>query len=486
MEPYWSNQYSTLYLSDSRNIPIPDNSIHCAVTSPPYYGLRHYKLEPSIWGGDPSCQHYFLPPENQFCSCGAWCGFLGQEPYPELYVEHIVLICREVKRVLRKDGVFWFNIGDSFSTNGSGSRPDKKRNDPTPPASPYRGNLEAGNIIGIPWLTAFALQKDGWILRSPIIWQKSSAIPESLDGWRWEHCRIKNSESNEIPDNLEHKWKDCPGCEKCLKNNGYVLRQGSWRPTMSHEFIFMLTKEMNYYSDREAVKEIAVYSMKHKGARKQGGPKAIQLSETDNRRMPMGISIGEDKRNPRSVINESEDNNIWRWLSSKFSPEEINNLLIEYQQDTGALSDIWKINPQPYKGDHFAAFPERLPDLCIKASTSEKGVCPSCGAQWARLVKRERIKYSNSLMYRCDDRNDSGEPKYQLKINTLDWQLTCSCNAGNPVPAKVLDPFSGTARTLISALKLGRYGIGCDLSPDYMQQAIIQLSKTDNEINKNS
>lgn len=139
---------------------LADNSVHCVVTSPPYWGLRDYKIPPQVWGGEPGCAHEFVTEEiaaysskgnwqqaangqqlatgriqtrhagdlnsarekadstiiRGFCHCGAWRGSLGLEPAPALYIAHLVEIFREVRRVLRRDGTLWLNIGDSYAT----------------------------------------------------------------------------------------------------------------------------------------------------------------------------------------------------------------------------------------------------------------------------------------------------------------------------------------------------------------------------------
>ena len=159
---------------DARRIPLADESVQCVVTSPPYWGLRDYKLGPDA---------------------------LGLEPTPELYVQHIVEIFREVKRVLRKDGTLWLNLGDSYcgSWGNSGQRSeldgqsDGQRTKATdylprggwderrtvPPNQKVAG-LKPKDLIGIPWRVAFALQADGWVLRSEIIWGKPNPMPESV------------------------------------------------------------------------------------------------------------------------------------------------------------------------------------------------------------------------------------------------------------------------------------------------------------------
>lgn len=176
---------------------IPDKSINTCVTSPPYYGLRSYGTNPQIWGGSPDCPHEWgkytrsgvsggttskmvqikgrdnfqiVPPQEQaFCEkCGAWCGELGAEPTPELYVEHMVACMREVRRVLRDDGTLWLNIGDSYYNYrpGKGQALPKqtvsKTNQDLPQICARRGNklegLKEKDLIGIPWALAKALR----------------------------------------------------------------------------------------------------------------------------------------------------------------------------------------------------------------------------------------------------------------------------------------------------------------------------------------
>ena len=189
MTPTWDNGVTRLYHADARCIPLPDESVHCVVTSPPYWNLRDYGLAPSVWGGDSECPHYWSEgvvapgarssddksgakqpnanrrdrmPTSAFCGeCGAWLGTLGLEPTVDLYVAHIVEIFREVWRVLPKDGTCWINLGDSYSGR-------------------WDGNLKPKDLMGMPWRIAFALQDDGWWLRSPGIWEKPNPMPESV------------------------------------------------------------------------------------------------------------------------------------------------------------------------------------------------------------------------------------------------------------------------------------------------------------------
>lgn len=262
---------------------LPGDSIQMVVTSPPYWGLREYSVSDTWWGGDPGCthtpvdfvkagisgglgvadfQHHYRPKRSckggpnfqivadqhqAWCSeCDAWRGQLGQEPTPEMYVKHLVEIFREVHRVLKPDGTVWLNIGDCYAGSGKGLMGDKTQ-------APRAGEKQATNkgttvagiqkmavpngakpkdLVGIPWMVAFALRADGWWLRSDIVWTKPNAFPESVTD----------------------------------------------RPTRSHEYVFMLAKGASYYYSREAVREEAATSSKKRVAQatfdqQTGGPK---------------------------------------------------------------------------------------------------------------------------------------------------------------------------------------------------------------------
>ena len=169
-------------------------SVHCVVTSPPYYGLRDYGLSGQVWGGEPDCEHEWSqeryqrrandskpgakqstnngsvgreePIDHSFCTrCGAWFGTLGLEPTLDLYVQHIVEVFREVWRVLRKDGQLWLNMGDAYASNPSNGRGGGSTLDGGAPhlsgANRDGAGLKPKDLMGIPWRVALALQADG-------------------------------------------------------------------------------------------------------------------------------------------------------------------------------------------------------------------------------------------------------------------------------------------------------------------------------------
>lgn len=509
MRPHFDNGITRLYQADARSIPLPDESVHCVCTSPPYWSLRSYLLEPSVWGGDPEHAHHWgeslsppgerkrdgnsgpkqLPanrrdamPTSAYCKCGAWLGVLGLEPTVGEYVDHIVQVFREVRRVLRNDGVAWLNLGDAHASqpvgsfNGGGFR-DRSAQLGTRDMSGVAtsgaidkvqgSDLPEKNLIGLPWRVVLALQADGWLLRKDHIYHKPSPMPESVHGVRWERCRRKVAEGAVFRHGFDRgvghvnesnvgardptdaaQWEDCPGCGKCEPNDGYVLRRGAWRCTSSHEYIFMLVKRGDYYADGEAVET---------------------PSASDH---PPGNGFQRLGR----LSYENQDGTL-RGQESPWEPAPTVN-----------RRSVWSdIRRERYPGEHYATFPSDLPRICIQASTSEAGVCPGCGAQWARVVERtfrpqsdvsaEKGVRGTGSQKPMDATNGwDGTPRGTTDTRTIGWRPICRCDAGDPIPATVLDPFMGTGTTCLAAQRLGRRSVGLDLSGDYLSQAVKRLA----------
>lgn len=219
---------------------MPSGSVNCCVTSPPYWGLRDYGVK----------------------------GQLGLERTPEEYVSRMVEIFREVRRVLRDDGTLWLNLGDSYAA-GSAGRRDHGSGDPTSKLGPNRDGIPGGtppgpviqrsappglkpkDLVGIPWRVAFALQADGWYLRSDIIWHKPNPMPESVTD----------------------------------------------RPTKAHEYLFLLAKSERYYYDADAIKEQASQPQGRPMLVAQHKQKAICQNQTGS----LGANCGPSTRNRRTV-----------------------------------------------------------------------------------------------------------------------------------------------------------------------------------------
>jgi len=394
----------------------------------------------------------------------------GIEKTPELHIEKLVEGFREVRRVLRPDGVLWLNYGDKYTGGGNGG--GKQDTNPGSHGALTAKCMPDGNLLMLPARVALALQADGWILRDDVIWAKAisfnskysgSTMPESVNGWRWERHRIKvkagwgkdnphpskgNSGRSRMGNNggvfnTQAKYKDCPGCEKCEGNGGLVLRKGSWRCTKAHEHIFQFTKTNDYFCDMEAVKEGlikgAAGSRFDKGKTATNGEYRSQEGYRDN-------SSGRNLRN------------------------------------------VWTINPRGYKDAHYATYPEKLVEPCIKVSTSAKGVCPKCGSQWARIVETKQQHYRKpGYKSKTASGKEYGgklyDSMYSNETATLGWKATCNCQSSTcaqgienrqlePVPALVLDPFMGSGTTAVVAAKLGRNYFGCEINPEYKKNHI--------------
>lgn len=327
---------------------LSSDSVDCVVTSPPYWGLRDYGIDPGIWGGRAGCEHRWGSEmrvhkggghgdgvlrtggrsvvdaqasckdirAGQFChDCGAWLGCLGLEPDYRMYVEHMVEVFREVRRVLKPEGTLWLNLGDCYATgsgavgscpgggaqgekwrgargerlaNGRGDcGPDGRTKAIGPMTQPNRlpqPGLKPKDLVGIPWRVAFALQDDGWYLRSEVIWHKPNPMPESV--------------------------RD--------------------RPTKAHEQLFLLTKAERYFFDSEAIAEDATVG-NHPRTVFDNAAGAVPPGSADHK--GLRASNGE-KRNKRTV---------------------------------------WTIATEPTPEAHFATMPTKLVQPCILAG------CPSGG-----------------------------------------------------------------------------------------------------------
>lgn len=395
---------------------LPDASVHCVVTSPPYWGLRDYGT--AVWeGGDAGCKHQGPPvrtqagfnaryfgkefasdkqgdecePMGQFCKCGARRidSQLGLESSPTAYVEQMVAVFREVHRVLRDDGTLWLNMGDSYATAPNGrAAADIVNDDRTfrdKPFSTVGHGLKAKDLCGIPWRIAFALQSDGWYLRQDIIWSKPNPMPESVT-------------------------------DRCTK---------------AHEYIFLLSKSARYYYDADAIKETAEYG----------------YSSTPQMFNGVGTAISSPKRKIGAV-----------------------------QQGSGGTRNkrsVWEIATAPFSEAHFATFPPALIEPCILAGCPEKA-CAKCGAPWVRETRCEYVDKGKGIIggkKGCDPSNGwSGYPSVSKRVETLGFSPSCSCNA-EIAPGTVLDPFFGAGTTGLVADRLGRDCIGIELNPAYADMA---------------
>lgn len=324
---------------------LPSNSIHCVVTSPPYWGLRDYGV----------------------------LGQLGLESTPEEYIAKMVLVFREIRRVLRNDGTLWLNIGDTYyggkGANGA-SRTGMDGHEPInvdalistqpgefrPQDRPHP-ELKAKDLVGIPWELALALRKDGWYLRQDIIWSKPNPMPESIH-------------------------------DRCTK---------------SHEYIFLLTKSRKYYYDQVSIMQPVKLSS-------QIRLQQDVANQTGSHRVPGKVN---GTMKARSSGNKARVPAILRGVPSGNNKNQAAN--VPWTGELANKKSVWVIPTMPYKDAHFATFPVKLIEDCIKAGTPAGGI--------------------------------------------------------------VFDPFMGSGTTAIVASSLGRNFLGFELNPKYIKIAEKRINK---------
>lgn len=394
-------EINTIYNVDAKegHKLLNDNSINTIITSPPYYGLRDYGVN----------------------------GQIGLEETPEMYVNNLVEIFRNLKTKLRDDGTLWLNLGDSYcgGSYGMSENNDPKNNktkgmnqrglricefckkeymgtinqrfcskpcvgvDNTPRVK--KGLLKPKDLIGIPWMVAFALRSDGWYLRQDIIWHKPNPMPESVT-------------------------------DRCTK---------------AHEYIFLFSKSSKYYFDNEAIRESAKDPESYSGKRK------------------------------RSYKRENE-------FADKFLKQNFRNIKIGQLYEKVNKRSVWTVTTKPFTEAHFATYPEELIKDCILAGCPEF-VCNVCKEPYKIDIERVDRDYfkkedCKTKQYAKSNHNE----KIEYKNNG--YIPSCNCNAEKE-GGIVLDPFMGAGTTALVSKKYGRNYIGFELNPEYINIAENRLMK---------
>jgi DNA modification methylase len=405
---------------NSRFIPLKDKTISCVFTSPPYYYLRKYDIPDQIWDVETNCDHDWgdqmkykgSKPSHgvgsssmtvlsvtkdigseggkewdsgSFCrKCGAWRGQLGLEPNFDAYIDHLIQIFDEVWRVMRDDGTFFLNIGDTYSTI-SGSMKDgicnsSYKSEKYSKADKFKlekpkQQIQDKSLCGIPFRLATRLIDRGWRLRNTIIWKKPNGIPNSA--------------------------RD--------------------RFAVDFEYIFFFVKSSKYWFDQP----LEPYD---KPLDRWGGDTLI----------PKGISTWDG----------ATGQGWYRVRNMRPNPE-------------GRIKrSVWNIATRPYKGSHYASFPEALCEEIIKAGCPEF-ICKKCGKPRERIIEYEK---SNWLEVTDDMSLEEKERAWSLReTKRIDKGLSdCGCGEGFE-PGLILDPFGGAGTVMKTARKLGRIGVSLDL-----------------------
>jgi len=325
---------------------LPDKSVFCCVTSPPYWGLRDYGVE----------------------------GQHGLEETPEAFVARQVEVFREVKRVLRDDGTLWLNIGDSYASGARNTKPENTgdgvlgvnhRLSGAKQPNKITGDLKRKDLVGIPWMLAFALRADGWYLRQDIIWSKPNPMPES--------CQ-----------------------DRCTK---------------SHEYIFLLSKSEKYYYNQDAIREpvspntharLSQDIQNQVGSqRANGGTRPERPMKAVGAKVPTGWDAGPGDH--RKIAGRYSDTGVgWGKATenapgdNRLRPSRVKNnpsfdAAMAIMPEKRNKRSVWTITPQAFKEAHFATFPEKLPYTCILAGCPEGGVVidPYMGAGTTAFVARK-------------------------------------------------------------------------------------------------
>ncbi|HEU0086082.1 MAG TPA: site-specific DNA-methyltransferase [Pseudonocardiaceae bacterium] len=372
--PYYRDDQITLYTGDALDVlaELPTSSVHCVVTSPPYWGLRDYGTGRWV-GGDPHCPHRTAagrggnlaqtkhPPLGYPASAahrgGApqqchRCGALrqdrqhGLEPTPQEYVDRLRAVFAELRRVLVDTATVWLNLGDSYSAEPPGRTGDAMRTSTlsgTSAAAVVRDSVRhAGvhrtrtiprkNLIGMPWRVAFALQQDGWVLRNAIIWHKPNAMPESV------RDRLANH----------------------------------------YEMLYLLTKQQHYHFDLDAIREPLtrppatdeniVIGTSHQG-------RHAGIDATAGRRG----NTTSGKYTTTAPFTRHPPGTAMQPTGQQHSTSH------PHGKNPG---DVWSICTRPLREAHFAAYPIDIPLRCIAAGCPENGTVldPFSGAATTGLA----------------------------------------------------------------------------------------------------
>ena len=374
---------------------LPDESVDCIVSSPPYYGLRSYSDADTIWGD--------------------WKGQLGLEPTYQMYIAHLMLVMKELKRILKKTGTLWWNMGDSYASSGSSNRHsgypdpkwDKARNGSFEEPTAFDQGIKPKSLMMIPERFAIAMIDDGWILRNKIVWYKRNGMPSS------------------IKDRFSNKW----------------------------EYVFFFTKSQKYYFDLDSIrKPLAESSIKR--IPQKNIPNQFKSGKSAE------FALAEPVNNIPKIINSMHKK--YDGIYSKLIPEEFEN-----DED-----------PHHPKGDPTIHGMRLPPQPTQKGAFNPKGANPGDvinipAVRHKSLASNPGHKFTHERKY--DPDADGGDfldiPTRPHKFahfavfpeTLVEPLIKVGCSEGQVV----LDPFAGSGTVGVVAQKLGRSSMLIEISPEY-------------------
>lgn len=504
---------------------IPAESVHMCMTSPPYQGKRSYKTSPLTWDGDAACEHEFSIEteagdiryraadsssvtfhkdpsavegngKGHICSiCGAWRGELGHEPTPELYIKHLCDIFDEVKRVLRKDGTCFVNIGDSYWGSGGsiGHTPEtrnfgRKTFDygafPAGTISRQKHQfLQPKSQCCVPEMFVMEMVKRGWIKRNTLIWHKPNCTPESADDrftndfepvffftknndnlyWTNEKSlKLVARQPRTDIEGIDWEWQPCRKCS----GTGYRMDAEDVDTSQRSLDAFLGDTQINGNHERTICKKCSG----------QG-------------RIKFNLWTGHDYY----FEQQFEPYHINRWggrfkkndkvktegvpVAECGSQSSLNRIGYDcYPNPFGRnMRCVWKIKVAQFKGAHFAVYPEELCERPVRAGSPEF-VCKSCGMPRVKILKPTGNYivyggYGSKTAEHIGVSPTSSILTKSVQEKAIVGYSDCECSAAGYEPGIVLDPFMGSGTTAVVALKLNRKFIGIDSNPEYVEMA---------------
>ena len=440
-------------LGDARErlADLPDESVHCCITSPPYWGQRAYKGGP---------------------------GMIGLEPTFAEHLDRLLAVFREIRRVLRKDGTCFLNYGDGYAGrwHGGGGAGLQRSN---------RGTRVGGHSVG---MSEFK-HKDLMMMPSRV----ATALQQP-----YMECRGCGHVAH------ESRWGRFPNgrriCPGCVKSKGFDIETPGWwlrsevvwakpnpmpgsardRPTSAHEKVFLLTKAATYFYDAEAVK---IPCSPNTHARRSDGKYSPAKGSDPNDRRAQGWK---ETRTPEEQAEIGANiRNVWT-IQTRGTGTACPKC---YRYGMKRIRDEWHRCPvclhECATDDclgHFATFPPKLVEPCILAGTSEAGCCHQCGAPWKRVVevtyRNPGNRTNNGKLTRNSER-PGFDIRLERDVTTKGFAPTCECSVVDEVPpCTVLDPFSGSGTTGLVADGLGRDAVLIEISPDYLKLARVRIRES--------